>query len=225
MAIFRPIWERYAKQFESVRMIYDAEAIFTYRDASLARLRGEQASESNLQSQLRQELELAIGVDCITTVSDHEAQSFKSVLQESLHPTRPSQSGTARKPQTMPQIHVLGHRLEAKATPRGFEQRHGLLFVGALHEDNTPNAESLVWFIDEVWPHLQNQWSALSGTDMRPRSGQGAGLAFACMGRSPIYRPFLIKPGCLLSQHVMQLAFLTRLMRLPPGGFPWLLAD
>jgi len=166
MAIFRPIWERYAKQFESVRMIYDAEAIFTYRDASLARLRGEQASESNLQSQLRQELELAIGVDCITTVSDHEAQSFKSVLQESLHPTRPSQSGTARKPQTMPQIHVLGHRLEAKATPRGFEQRHGLLFVGALHEDNTPNAESLVWFIDEVWPHLQNQWSALSGTDI-----------------------------------------------------------
>lgn len=166
MAIFRPIWERYAKQFETVRIIYDAEAIFTYRDASLAKLRGEQANESQINSQLHQEMGLAIGVDCVTTVSNHEANTFKAVLPEILRLAQAHNLSNVRKSRALPQIRVLGHRLEAKPTSKGFEQRSGLLFVGALHEDNTPNAESLVWFIDEVWPLLKSQWSAHSSTEI-----------------------------------------------------------
>jgi glycosyltransferase involved in cell wall biosynthesis len=51
-------------------------------------------------------------------------------------------------------VRVLGHALEARPTTTPFEARRDLLFVGAMDEDDSPNADSLDYFVREVMPRL-----------------------------------------------------------------------
>jgi glycosyltransferase involved in cell wall biosynthesis len=57
-------------------------------------------------------------------------------------------------------VHVVGHCLSAPSTHTGFSSRHGLLFVGALRDDDSPNVDSLLWFINNVLPQLKNACNA-----------------------------------------------------------------
>jgi glycosyltransferase involved in cell wall biosynthesis len=52
------------------------------------------------------------------------------------------------------QVHVLSQALTVNPSPSGFETRRGFLFVGAVHEEGSPNADSLVWFLEQVWPRV-----------------------------------------------------------------------
>ncbi len=52
-------------------------------------------------------------------------------------------------------VSVLGHTVAAVPTPRRFEERSGMLFVGAIHDMDHPNYEGLAWFIDEVLPLVE----------------------------------------------------------------------
>lgn len=140
MSFLRPIWRTHPDLFKRWHKVYDAEAIFSYRDAALAKLKGNPYNETKLSKSLQDELSLAHGVDAITAVSTHEAESFRKLLKT---PTE-----------------VLGHQIEIRATRTEFERRQGILFVGALYEDNTPNTESMVWFIDEVMPRLKERFQA-----------------------------------------------------------------
>ncbi|NDG13164.1 MAG: glycosyltransferase [Betaproteobacteria bacterium] len=173
MAIFRPIWEKHRSLFNNAHIIYDAEAIFTFRDASLAKLKGEILGADHVQSQLHKELQLASGVDCVTAVSEAEANAFRTVLtgndqhvkrNRSDAPDAPS--AEAGGPLRKPSVQVLGHLIEPRPSLKPFHLRDGVLFVGALYEDNTPNAESLIWFIDSVLPLLQAKWKAHSGAEI-----------------------------------------------------------
>ena len=40
-------------------------------------------------------------------------------------------------------------------TPRPFAERAGMLFVGAIHDQDSPNYDSLCWFVDEVLPLVE----------------------------------------------------------------------
>jgi glycosyltransferase involved in cell wall biosynthesis len=52
-------------------------------------------------------------------------------------------------------VHVVGHTRAVTPTPRPFEEREGLLFVGAIREMDSPNYDALFWFADEVLPHVE----------------------------------------------------------------------
>jgi glycosyltransferase involved in cell wall biosynthesis len=52
-------------------------------------------------------------------------------------------------------VEVLGHSLEPAPSDTPFESREGFLFVGAVHKDDSPNADSLVWFLEEIYPRIQ----------------------------------------------------------------------
>jgi glycosyltransferase involved in cell wall biosynthesis len=52
-------------------------------------------------------------------------------------------------------VSVLGHAIAAMPTPRSFEERAGLLFVGAFHDMAHPNYDGLAWFVDEVLPLIE----------------------------------------------------------------------
>ena len=52
-------------------------------------------------------------------------------------------------------ITVVGHTIDRKPTPRPFSERAGILFVGALHKQDSPNVDSLSWFIDDVLPLIE----------------------------------------------------------------------
>jgi O-antigen biosynthesis protein len=52
-------------------------------------------------------------------------------------------------------VSVLGHAIAATPTPRPFEERTGILFVGAIHGMDHPNYDGLAWFVDEVLPIIE----------------------------------------------------------------------
>ena len=50
---------------------------------------------------------------------------------------------------------MLGHISHPVDNPAPFERRSGLLFVGALRDDGSPNVDSLLWFIVNVLPLIR----------------------------------------------------------------------
>jgi glycosyltransferase involved in cell wall biosynthesis len=52
-------------------------------------------------------------------------------------------------------VMVIGHMRETAPTPRTFEQRNGMLFLGAIHDLASPNYDGLCWFIDSVLPLVE----------------------------------------------------------------------
>ena len=49
------------------------------------------------------------------------------------------------------------HRAPSGGRPldAGPEERSGLLFVGALYDAESPNYDSLIWYLDHVWPRIR----------------------------------------------------------------------
>jgi glycosyltransferase involved in cell wall biosynthesis len=120
--------------FEGVRIVYDAEAIFALRDVLKQRLNGVDVSSDKVDGLVQAEIGLGRCADRIVTVSRAEAAEF-------------SRRG-------FPEVFVLGHQIPPRPTPAAFEQRRGILFVGAMHGDDTPNVDSVLWFAEAVWPAL-----------------------------------------------------------------------
>lgn len=54
-------------------------------------------------------------------------------------------------------VRVLGHKQNLRPTARPFEARRGLLFVGAIHDQESPNLDALEWFAGAVLPLLDEQ--------------------------------------------------------------------
>lgn len=52
-------------------------------------------------------------------------------------------------------IRIVGHACTVRPTPRPFAERDGLLFVGAIREQDSPNYDALCWFIDAVLPRIE----------------------------------------------------------------------
>jgi glycosyltransferase involved in cell wall biosynthesis len=110
-------------------VILDTEAIASVREAGQAALEG---APFDLDAAIRHELRDA--PFCRTIVAINEAEAVLA-----------RETG-------FPDVAVLGHRRTLEPTPRPFEDRSGMLFVGAIHRMDSPNYDSLCWFIDEVLP-------------------------------------------------------------------------
>jgi glycosyltransferase involved in cell wall biosynthesis/GT2 family glycosyltransferase len=50
---------------------------------------------------------------------------------------------------------VIGHWREVLPTPRAFADRAGMLFLAAIHEQNSPNRDALDWFASRVLPLVE----------------------------------------------------------------------
>jgi GT2 family glycosyltransferase/glycosyltransferase involved in cell wall biosynthesis len=138
MAAFRASLAEVPEFIDMGKVVYDAEAIFALRDEARARLheRGGRSSKGMVSA------ELALGADAavILAVNELEAANFR-------------RAGAA-------DVRVLGHALEPNPTGAGFEARRDLLFVGALDEDDSPNSDSLEFFVRDVMPKLDRQIGA-----------------------------------------------------------------
>jgi len=134
--IENPAW------FENVKIIYDAEAIFAGREVTLHELRGAPFSKVEVNHIVRDEVAATAAADCVVAVSEAEKRAFEA-------------HGVAH-------VHILGHMLSPSPIERPFEDRKGFLFVGAIHQEDSPNGDSLIWFLEEILPLIQ---TAL-GTDV-----------------------------------------------------------
>jgi glycosyltransferase involved in cell wall biosynthesis len=131
MMLAHPDW------FTNIRIVYDAEALFSRRDAMLQKLTGTPWSVREVQEELNKEIVLASEADCVISVSARESAEF-------------SQNGIGN-------VHVIGHAIDSDPQPVEFERRSGLLFVGAIHSETSPNADSMIWFLTEVFPSIQKK--------------------------------------------------------------------
>ncbi len=123
--------------FRELELVYDAEAIFALRDHERARVMGEVQDERVVAQRIREEVELASEASAILTVSEREAEHFRSA------------GG--------PAVHVVGHCLESRLTRTPYAQRRDFLFIGSMQDDATPNVDSVAWFVEQVWPLLRPQ--------------------------------------------------------------------
>ncbi len=121
------------KHAAKVPVILDTEAIVAVRDAMHAEARGE--TDFDIAAAVAKEFAEASVCHTIVAVSEPEAVLLRD-------------AGFARVP-------VLGHALAPRPTPRPFAQRAGMLFIGAIHDNDSPNYDSLIWFANEVLPLVE----------------------------------------------------------------------
>ncbi|MBC7986180.1 MAG: glycosyltransferase [Sphingomonadaceae bacterium] len=122
------------QQNPDARMIGDTEAIAATREIEVEAVVG-RSVDRDVEAMIRNELSAGEAMDALITVNalDHDAAS-----------------AAVAKP-----VHVLGHTLPAAPTPRDFAARAGFLFCGAIHERESPNLDSLLWYAREVHPRIR----------------------------------------------------------------------
>lgn len=123
--------------FEDVELIYDAEALFAEREIGLRRLSGRPMSPDEAGKLLAGEIGLAAAANLVLAVSENERKAFLN------HGIR--------------RVEVLGHSIEPAPGAMPFASREGLLFVGAVHDESSPNGDSLIWFFSEIFPRIKKE--------------------------------------------------------------------
>lgn len=128
------------KPAKCFRLIYDAEAIYALREIETARLQGAPMDTGKAERLIESELALANGADAIAAVSTREAARFRDYFENEKN------------------VEILAHTQGSRPVRTvGFTGRSGLLFVGRLAEGNSPNVDSILWFLGEVYPLLKGK--------------------------------------------------------------------
>ncbi|NTW83857.1 MAG: glycosyltransferase [Chlorobiaceae bacterium] len=127
------IIRKHPEILNSSKIVYDAEAIFSLREIAKGDVLGRPILPRDQQKMIAAELSLYQYANKIVTVSDRERQYYiKS---------------------NFPHVNILGHSIEKVNIPtKSFYERFGFLFVGTIQSDESPNGDSLIWFLNYVWP-------------------------------------------------------------------------
>ena len=135
-----------------VPVIYDAEAISAEREIQKEKLSGISNRKKTASAMLEPELDLCRKAGTIVAVSEADAEKFRA--------------GGIRR------VSVLGHAVETVKAPAPFSARNGLLFVGNLDSDDSPNVDSVMWFVKEVFPLIRKELPHvelhIAGSDKAP---------------------------------------------------------
>ena len=157
---------------KETKIVYDAEAIFCERTFLQMKLKGNTPSDSFVKAELEKEMSLCRHADHILSVSQKEADRFRAL-------------GYAK-------VSVLGHVLDIIPTSNAFSERRNILFVGAIYDIDSPNADSVLWFSQEIFPKIQTALGAdvnllIVGTNTVPelneRIAQLSNTAIKMLGR------------------------------------------
>lgn len=166
MAIFQTIRTAYPSWFEKTKIIYDAEALFAGREIELRRVAGTPMKDDEIQRLILDEVRLAAAADSVVSVSAAERAAF---LKHGID-----------------RVNVLGHANPPSPTPRTFHERSGFLFVGAIHEEASPNGDGVIWFIDEILPRitaaLGNVRVTIAGVNRSEKISRLAGSSITITG-------------------------------------------
>src|SRR5271167_63814 len=156
------------------KIVYDAEAIFADRDRLKAQVLGKNVSGQTLDAWASRELDLAKAADAVVSVCARDQAAMTAY--------------------GIPNVHVIGLQLEVAATPASFADRQTFLFVGAMHGSDNPNADSMQFFCNEVWPIVQQvtgaelviagYGTAIIASDFR---GRGIRVTGALSDLTPLY--------------------------------------
>ena len=116
------------------RIVLDTEAVATLRQAGQAALVGEPFEP---EEALRREFANVGLCDHFVAVNETEARMLRGLACAN--------------------VTVIGHERALRPTQRPFHHRAGMLFVGAMHQPDSPNFDSLCWFVDHVLPLIERE--------------------------------------------------------------------
>ena len=119
----------------SAEIVYDAEAVVANRTILKAEIQGTPLAEADAKALISEEVNLTRGAVRLIAVNDTEAKLLSR--GSGLH------------------CSVVGHTLAPRPTQKPPTDRSGLLFVGAIHEENSPNEDSILWFAQEILPLIR----------------------------------------------------------------------
>jgi GT2 family glycosyltransferase len=135
LALVQPILARLrAAGALKVRIVLDTEAVTPYREALQAERAG---TPYDLTAAITAVLANADMCQQVVAVTEAEAEALRS--------------------HAFPSVSVIGHTIQPMPTGRTFAQRAGMLFVGAIHKADSPNLDSLIWFVESVLPLIEAQ--------------------------------------------------------------------
>ena len=138
MEILQTIRAASPSLFRSIKIIYDAEAVFALRDIGrrivLDRI---EFSQDQIDQIVQIEVGLARFADYILTVSDSEFMRFAGLGSNN--------------------IFKLAHLAVPAAEVASFDKRRGIISLGPLIDLNAPNFDAAKWFVDEVMRYLPPQ--------------------------------------------------------------------
>jgi GT2 family glycosyltransferase len=133
--LIKPILERGGVDvLGGVRIVLDTEAIAAPREAQRRALLAA-ADPFDEAAEVQQELRNIYFCQTLVAVSKREAARIESL--------------------GFSDVQVLGHVRPLALTPKAWGERAGLLFVGAMASVDSPNYDSLCWFVDEVLPLIE----------------------------------------------------------------------
>lgn len=136
-------------------VVLDTEAIAAIREAQRHRLTGQEGT-FDLEAAIRKEFASAHDCQSIAVVSEQEATILRSL--------------------GLSDVKVIGHIRDLTPTLRTFDERSGLLFIGAIHEVSSPNYDSLCWFVDEVLPLIERDLGWETRLTIAGYLGEGVSL-------------------------------------------------
>ncbi len=116
-------------------IIYDAEAIFAERAFQKQKLTDPNLDPNDFNKLIEKEINLCSIADHIVAVSERDSREFKK--------------------HNIKNVSVLGHALKISNGSKSFEDREGLLFVGNLDDDDSPNVDSILWFVNDILPIIK----------------------------------------------------------------------
>ena len=122
-----------ASRYLPQEIILDTEVVATPRTRLQAKLLEKEIDE-NFQQALEEELSCAKHCQEIVAVNEIDANYIR-------------QAGFNN-------VDILGHSINIRKSQKEWKERKNILFVGALHDDQAPNYDSLKWFITSVMPIL-----------------------------------------------------------------------
>lgn len=120
-----------------VPVVYDAEAIYAARERARAGLvrPATAPDEQSARAAEAEELALCAGTRVVVAVSEPERRRFMRAGYTT--------------------VVTVGHGVDMAPTSTPFGERRGLLFVGAL-DAGSPNEDSILFFVRDVLPRLQD---------------------------------------------------------------------
>jgi len=120
-------------------IVYDAEAIFAERERLKAGIDCE-PGELMGDIDIGPEIELAKAASAVVVVSKKDRETMLAA--------------------GLDDVYVIGHQIAPRPTPATFDQRRTILFVGAMHGAENPNADSIRYFCRSIWPPVREATSA-----------------------------------------------------------------
>ena len=137
MSIFKELMVANENLVGNAKVIYDAEALTASREIKRRKLNQQLISEQEQADLLANEIEKASAADVVIAVSKKESETYHEHGIEN--------------------VRVLGHTLRSSPGNKEFCDREGILFVGALRDEGSPNVDSILWFIVNVLPLIEKE--------------------------------------------------------------------